>query len=101
MAAKTGSIGNVTAGIIGASIKNARIKFPVIIDLLDEVVIVAVIIFGLPRLGVHIPLFINLIIGTSFLMYCVAFYLIGSRVLAKKPLSGFTSMVGIPGRVVR
>lgn len=100
MAAKTGAVRHATADMSGTSVKNGRINFAVVIDLLDEAVIVAVIIFGLPLLGVHVPLYVNILIGAAFLMYCVAFYVIGSRVLRKKPLSGFTSMVGTAGRVV-
>jgi membrane-bound ClpP family serine protease len=80
--------------------KNARIIIAIITNLLDEAIIVAIIIFGLPRLGVHIPLYGSILIGAAFLVYALAFYTIGSSILRKKPMLGFTSMVGTGGRVV-
>ena len=80
--------------------KNPRLIIAIITNLLDEAIIVAFIIFGLPRLGVHIPLWGLILIGIGFLVYAVGFYLIGSMVLSKKPLPGLTNMVGVEGRVV-
>jgi membrane-bound ClpP family serine protease len=80
--------------------KNARIVIAIITSLLDEALIVAFIIFGLPRLGVHIPLWGTIFIGTAFLVYAVTFYILGSTVLRWKPMPGFSSMIGTEGRVV-
>ncbi len=80
--------------------KNARLIVAIITNLLDEAIIVAFIIFGLPRLGVQIPLYGIILIGVGFLVYAVGFYTIGSKILRKKPLPGFTDMVGVEGRVV-
>jgi membrane-bound ClpP family serine protease len=81
--------------------KNARLVVAIITNLLDEAIIVAFIIFGLPRLGVQIPLYGILLIGAGFLIYAVGFYTIGSRILRKKPFPGLTDMVGVEGRVVK
>ena len=79
---------------------NPRLIIAIISNLLDEAIIAAFIIFGLPRLGVDIPLWGLILIGIGFLVYAVGFYLIGSKVLRKKPLPGLTNMVGVEGKVV-
>jgi membrane-bound ClpP family serine protease len=79
---------------------NARLIIAIITNLLDEGIIVAFIIFGLPRLGVHIPLYGIILIGVAFLVYAVGFYTIGSRILKKKPIPGFSDMIGTKGRTV-
>jgi membrane protein implicated in regulation of membrane protease activity len=80
--------------------KNARLIVAIITNLLDEALIVAFIIFGLPRLGVHIPVWGIALICIGFLIYAVLFYQIGNTILKKKPLSGFTDMTGIEGKAV-
>ena len=80
--------------------KNARLIIAIITNLLDEAIIVALIIFGLPRLGIQIPLYGIILIGVGFLVYAVGFYTVGSRILRKKPLPGLTDMVGVEGRAV-
>ena len=80
--------------------KNARLIIAIITNLLDEALIVAFIIFGLPRLGVHIPLWGIILICIGFLAYAVLFYQIGNTILKKKPLPGFTDMTGIEGKAV-
>jgi membrane-bound ClpP family serine protease len=80
--------------------KNARLLIAIITSLLDEAIIVAAIIWGLPRLGVDIPLYGIILICIAFVIYAVSFYLIGSNILRKKPMPGFTQMVGVEGRTV-
>jgi membrane protein implicated in regulation of membrane protease activity len=80
--------------------KNPRLIIAIITNLLDEAIIVAFVIFGLPRLGVNIPTWGLILIGVGFLVYAVGFYTIGSRALNKKPLPGLTNMVGVEGRAV-
>jgi len=79
---------------------NARLVIAIVTSLLDEGIIIAFIIFGLPRLGVHIPLYGTILIGVAFLVYAVGFYTIGSRILKKKPIPGFSEMIGTEGRAV-
>jgi len=88
----------IAAIILTTVMKNPRLIVAIITNLLDEAVIVAAIIFGLPRLGIDIPLWGIILICTAFLAYAVIFYKIGSDVLKKKPLPGFSDMVGVEGR---
>jgi membrane protein implicated in regulation of membrane protease activity len=80
--------------------KNARFIIAIISNLLDEAIIVAFIVFGLPRLGVHIPVWGIVLICLGFLVYAVLFYRIGSTILRKKPLPGFSDMTGIEGKAM-
>ncbi|MCX5995996.1 MAG: hypothetical protein NTV59_08395 [Chloroflexi bacterium] len=79
---------------------NARLIMTISTNLLYEAIIVALLIWGLPRLGIHIPLYGITLICLAFLIYAVVLFIIGSRTLRKKPLPGFTTMVGLEGQVV-
>lgn len=78
---------------------NTRLLIAIITSLLDEAVIVAIIIFGLPRLGVQIPVWGIVLVGLAFVAFAVTTFRIGSRTLLKKPVPGLTNMVGVQGRV--
>ena len=80
--------------------KNGRLIIAILTSLLDEALIVFVILWGLPKLGVHIPLYIIILICSAFLGYAVVFYRAGSRALIKRPVKGFTDQVGLEGKVV-
>ena len=79
---------------------NTRLIMAILSNSLIEAIIVAVVLWGLPRLGVHIPLYGLILICAAFLVYAVISYNLGSRTLRKKPLPGFTTMVGVEGQVV-
>jgi len=79
---------------------NTRLIMAILSNSLIEAIIVAVVLWGLPRLGVHMPLYGLILICVAFLIYAVISYNIGSRTLRKKPLPGFTTMVGVEGQVV-
>ncbi len=55
--------------------KNARLLVAVITNILDEAIIMAIIIVGLPRLGVNLPLWATILVGSLFLVYAVGFYI--------------------------
>jgi membrane-bound ClpP family serine protease len=79
---------------------NARLIMAVFTNLLYEAIIVAVILWGLPRLGIRIPLYGLILICIAFAVYGGISFLIGSRTLKRKPLPGLTSMIGLEGQVV-
>ncbi len=81
--------------------KAARLAIAIFTTLVYEAVIIAVILWGLPELGIHIPLYGIIIICMGLLSFAVVTYKLGSRILEKKPSPGFTNMIGIEGRVVR
>ena len=80
--------------------KNGRLIIAMLTSLLDEALIVFIILWGLPKLGVYIPLYIIILICSAFLVYAIVFYRAGSRALIKRPVKGFTDQVGLEGKVV-
>lgn len=80
--------------------KNGRLIIAILTSLLDEALIVFIILWGLPKLGVKIPLWGTILICAAFVVYAVVFYITGSRALIKHPVKGFTDMVGLEGKVV-
>jgi len=80
--------------------KKGRFIIAVLTSLLDEALIVVAILWGLPQLGIHIPLYGTILICSGFVVFAVVSYVIGSRVLVKRPVPGFTDLVGLEGRVV-
>jgi membrane-bound ClpP family serine protease len=79
---------------------SGRLIIAIISSLFDEAIIIAIVLFGLPRLGVNIPTYGVIIIGIVFLLYAIILYILGSRTLGKKPTPGLTTMVGLEGRAV-
>ena len=79
---------------------NARLVTAILTNLLYEAIIVAVLKWGLPRLGIDLPLYGIILICVAFLMYAVVMFVVGSRTLAKRPMPGFTTMVCLEGQVV-
>jgi len=79
---------------------SARLVWAVLSSLLEQAVVVAIVLWGLPQLGIKIP-----VAGLAGLMaalaaYSVIAYRMGSRALRTKPVAGLTAMVGTRGKVV-
>jgi len=66
----------------------------------EEIALALFILLGLPRLGIKLPLggLIGMMAGLA--AYGVISYRLGSRALMKKPMAGFTDMVGSKGTVI-
>jgi membrane-bound ClpP family serine protease len=82
---------NVTADI--------RLIVAIVTSLLDEAAIVALIIWLLPKVGVQLPWWGLAILVAGFAAFAIFTYKVGSRALKARPMAGFTSMVGMEGRV--
>jgi membrane protein implicated in regulation of membrane protease activity len=78
---------------------NTRLIIAIVTSLIDEVIIVAVVLWVLPRFDIHLPLWGLILLVIGFVIYAVMAYITGSRILRKKPLNGLTSMAGIEGYV--
>ena len=78
----------------------ARLIIAIFSTLLWEAALVAIVLWGLPKLGIEIPLvgLIGLIVALG--AYSVITYRIGSRALRRKPIIGLPNMIGTKGRVV-
>ena len=80
-------------------VKNTRLIIAILTSLIDEALIIFVIIWGLPKLGIYLPLYITILICVGFVFYAVIVYNAGSRALLKHPVKGFTDLVGLEGKV--
>ena len=80
--------------------KKSRLALAIFATLCEEVALALFILLGLPRLGVKIPLGGLIAMMAGLAAYGVVSFRLGSRALKKKPVTGFTDMVGISGIVI-
>jgi len=80
--------------------RSPRLILAILSSLLEEAALVAIVFWGLPRLGIHIPLGGLIALMAALAAFEVITYRIGSRALKRKPVAGLSSMVGSKGRVV-
>ena len=80
--------------------RRGRLIVAILTSLLDEALIIAVILWGLPRLGVQIPLYVTILVCLGFGLFAFLIYIMGSRALLKQPVKGFTDLVEMQGQVV-
>ncbi|MBI2850017.1 MAG: hypothetical protein HYX80_03125 [Chloroflexi bacterium] len=67
---------------------------------LEELVIAAIALWGLPLLGVRIPLWGTIAIMVAWAAYSTFTHFLGARALAREHLVGLPNMVGCRGSVV-
>lgn len=72
----------------------------VLILLADEIAIAAFVLWGLPVLGVELPVWALVSIMVGLVARGIVTCRLGSRALRKKPASGFEDMVGSKGKVL-
>jgi len=78
----------------------ARLILAILSTLLEEAAVVAVVLWGLPKLGIRIPLAGLIALMAALAAYAVITYRMGSRALRRKTVVGLTDMVGSKGKVV-
>ncbi len=78
-----------------------RLILAIVSNLLEEATIVVIVLWGLPRLGIRLPLVVLIVLMVLWLAISVIIYQAGSRALKKKQLIGLTDMVGTQGKVVK
>ena len=81
--------------------RKSRLVFAIFATLGEEIALALFVLLGLPRLGVTVPLGGLIAMMTGLAIYGVFSYRLGSRALRKKPLAGFTDMVGSKGTVIK
>ena len=79
---------------------SARLIWAIVSTLLEEAAIAAIVLWGLPRLDIEIPLAGLIALMVAWGAYSVITYRRGSRALKKEPLCGLPDMVGSQGEVV-
>ena len=70
----------------------------IVTALLGEAVLVAIVLWLLPRWGVNIPIWGLVLLMVVLGFYNVISYRIGSKTLARKPVVSLEAMVGCCGR---
>ncbi len=79
---------------------SGRLIIAIVSTVLEEVALAAGVLWGLPRLGIHIPLWVLIIVMAAWGAYTVITYRMGSRALRRKPVHGLMAMLGSEGKVV-
>lgn len=80
---------------------SVRLVFAIISTLLEEAALVAVALWGLPQIGIEIPLPGLIALMVLWSGFSVFIYRMGSRALRMKPVIGLPGMVGSRGKAVR
>ena len=79
---------------------SGRLIIAIVSTTLEEVALAVGVLWGLPKLGIHIPLWVLIIVMLAWGTYTVTTYRMGSRALRKKPVNSLTAMLGSEGEVV-
>ena len=78
---------------------SARLILAIVSTLLEEAALVAVVLWGLPQLGIHIPRAVLIVLMVAWGAYTVITYRAGSRALRRKP-EILLPLIGSKGKVV-
>lgn len=79
---------------------DARLVIAILSTLLEEILLVMAVLWGLPYLGIKIPLAGVIALMVALLAYAVISYRIVSHSLMKKPVVGLPTMIGSKAKVV-
>jgi len=77
-----------------------RLILAIVSTLLEEAALVALVLWGLPQLGIHIPLAGLIAMMVAWGAYAIITYRMGSRALRRKPVIDLLPMIGSRGKVV-
>ena len=79
---------------------SGRLIIAIVSTVLEEAALAVGVLWGLPKLGIHIPLWVLIIVMLAWGAYTIITYRMGSRALRKKPVHGLTAILGSQGKVV-
>ena len=77
-----------------------RLIMAIVTTLLYELALIAVVLWGLPRLGIYVPIPGLVVLVLALGAVAIATYRKGSQALRKKAVVGLTSMIGSKAKVV-
>ncbi len=77
-----------------------RLIIAIVSTTLEEAALAAGVLWGLPKLGIHIPLWVLIIVMLAWGAYAIITYRMGSRALRRKPVHSLMPMIGSEGKVV-
>ncbi len=78
-----------------------RLIVAIITTLLQETLLVILFLWGLPQLGITLPLWVLILAMFIWVGLAITLYRIGSRALRRKQVGGLTAMIGSRGIVIR
>ena len=78
----------------------ARLILAIASTILEEVAIVVIWRWGLPQLGIYLPLSVLIGIMVVWVAFSVGTFIIVTRVLRKQALVGLPTMIGCKGKVI-
>ncbi|MBA7524184.1 hypothetical protein ES705_16321 [subsurface metagenome] len=79
---------------------SGRLIIAIVSTVLEETALAVGVLWGLPKLGIHIPLWVLIIVMLAWGAYTIITYRMGTRALRRKPVHGLTAMLGSEGKVV-
>lgn len=79
---------------------SGRLILAILSTLLEETALVAIVLVGLPELGIKIPLAGLIALMLAWAAITVIMYRAGSRALKRKPITGLEAMIGSKGKAV-
>ena len=79
----------------------ARLILAIVSTTLEEAALVVIVIWGLPQIGIHIPLTGLIVLMLAWVGVSVFLYRMGSQALRRKPVAGLSDMIDSKGKVVR
>jgi len=77
-----------------------RLILAIISTLLEEAALVVIVLWGLPQLGIHIPLTGLITMMVIWAAVSIFIFKMGSRALKRKSVIGLLTMVGSRGKAV-
>jgi len=77
-----------------------RLIIAIVTTLLEEAAVAVVVLWLLPKVDVHLPLFVLVIIMLAWAAYAIITYRLGTRALKRKLMIGLPGMVGARGKTV-
>lgn len=78
----------------------ARLIIAIVSTVLEEVALVVIWLWGLPQLGVHLPLYALVVAMVLWAVYAVTTFWVVTRALRKKAVIGLPTMIGGRGKAV-
>ena len=80
--------------------RSARTPLTILVLLLDEIILAAIILFVLWRLGIHLPLWVVITLVVTLGVIFLILYKLIAPVLKREQVTGGEGMIGIKGEVV-
>ena len=77
-----------------------RLVLAIFSTLLEEAALVAIVLWGLPQLGITIPLPGLIALMVAWGAFSIFIYRVGSRALRRKPMAGMPGMLDSRGKAV-